>query len=219
MKKFVPISLVILLITNLSGCKRNDDVVQPPEISLSERHVNVSVYGESDGAIDLTVSGGVPPYTYRWSNGAMTEDLVGLTAGTYSITVTDAEGRTVSLSIEITQPWHLIIGTWDWIESNGMGGHLTPEIVGYTIKHRYSLDSILFKYKNDTLTYQTPYRVRIGVPDFGSRDTVEMLEIYNDLRGGTWIQWKLDFICTDTVRLEALFLDGGDAKYVRIRQR
>ena len=46
----------------------------------------------NDGAIDLIVSGGQPPYTYSWSNGATTQDISNLGAGTYTVTVTDDEG-------------------------------------------------------------------------------------------------------------------------------
>ncbi len=49
----------------------------------------------SNGAIDLTVTGGVTPYTYSWSNGATTQDISALSAGTYTVAVSDAQGCNV----------------------------------------------------------------------------------------------------------------------------
>ena len=46
----------------------------------------------NDGAIDITVSGGTPSYDYNWSTGASTEDINGLTQGSYGITISDANG-------------------------------------------------------------------------------------------------------------------------------
>jgi len=51
---------------------------------------NTSCPGGSDGSVDLAVTGATPPVTYAWSNGAPTEDLTNVPAGTYSVTVTDA---------------------------------------------------------------------------------------------------------------------------------
>lgn len=51
--------------------------------------------GSSNGLIDLAVSGGTAPYTYLWSNSMTTQDISGLTEGTYTVTVTDVGGCTV----------------------------------------------------------------------------------------------------------------------------
>lgn len=58
----------------------------------------------ADGSIDLTVSGGLPPFTYNWSNGAMLQDPNGLESGSYSVTVTDAGECTATASFMITEP-------------------------------------------------------------------------------------------------------------------
>lgn len=65
----------------------------------------VSCYGGSDGAIDITVTGGSGVYTYNWDNGVgAVEDPSGLEAGVYQLTVSDDGGCTVSTSATINQP-------------------------------------------------------------------------------------------------------------------
>lgn len=66
--------------------------------------INVNCFGGSTGAIYISVSSGIPPYTFIWSNGATVEDLNSVAAGTYSVTVTDSAGCTSTISAVITQP-------------------------------------------------------------------------------------------------------------------
>ena len=65
----------------------------------------VSCYDGSDGTATVTPIGGMAPYSYSWSNGDTTQSITGLAAGTYTVTVTDANGRgSTSCEVEITQP-------------------------------------------------------------------------------------------------------------------
>ena len=94
-------------ITDANGCTdaASVSITEPSALSATTTSTsNVSCNGASDGAIDISVSGGTTTYAYAWSNGATTEDLTGLSAGTYTVTVTDANGCTASLSETITQP-------------------------------------------------------------------------------------------------------------------
>lgn len=64
---------------------------------------DVTEYGGSDGAAYANVSGGITPYTYNWSNGSNEKDITRLVSDIYSLTVTDAEGNTITDSIFISQ--------------------------------------------------------------------------------------------------------------------
>ncbi len=80
----------------------NLTITQPTALSLSTALTQVSCVGGTDGAIDLTVSGGSSPYTYDWGGGMTLQDRTGLAAGTYSVTVTDTNGCTVSINATLT---------------------------------------------------------------------------------------------------------------------
>ncbi|MFN5213341.1 MAG: PKD domain-containing protein, partial [Bacteroidota bacterium] len=60
-----------------------------PEITVS---TTLSTCGNSNGAIDVTVTGGIAPFTFLWSNGTTTEDLSLVSAGLYTISVTSDNG-------------------------------------------------------------------------------------------------------------------------------
>ncbi|WP_414655297.1 SprB repeat-containing protein, partial [Flavobacterium sp. UBA7663] len=59
---------------------QNVTVTQPPALNSSTVVTNVSCFGGSNGAINLTPSGGTPGYTFNWGGGITTEDRTGLAA-------------------------------------------------------------------------------------------------------------------------------------------
>jgi len=69
-----------------------------PNISLN---VNNTTCDQSNGSINLTVSGGVPPYSFNWSNGATSEDIASIPAGFYAVTVTGANGCSASTGVNV----------------------------------------------------------------------------------------------------------------------
>jgi gliding motility-associated-like protein len=102
----------IVTVVDYHGCATKDtaEILQPSPINLTLYSpepiagYNVSTYLGNDGSIDLSVSGGLAPYVYAWSNGAHTQDLASLTAGVYSVVVADSNACTASASISLDQP-------------------------------------------------------------------------------------------------------------------
>lgn len=91
-------------VTDANGCTDTESSVltEPSAFSVSITATNVSCSGTNDGSATATASGGTATYSYAWSTGSTLATITGLTAGTYSITATDANGCTDSDQIVIT---------------------------------------------------------------------------------------------------------------------
>ena len=79
-------------------------ITQPDSLSLGLTVTNVSSFGGSDGGITLAVSGGTTGYSYNWSNGQTSQNLAGLNAGNYCVTVTDQNNCSVDRCETVSQP-------------------------------------------------------------------------------------------------------------------
>ncbi len=82
----------IVAIADTNGCTHSDTLFVSEPAPVSSSAIVTNDNGTSNGAIDLTASGGTPGYTYLWSNSSTTEDLSGLAAGNYIVTITDNNG-------------------------------------------------------------------------------------------------------------------------------
>lgn len=93
----IPAGIYSVLVTDAHGCTvlvTDSSVVHQNPLIVNDSTIitNVKCRGDSTGMIDINVSGGVPPFTYKWSYGGVTsEDLSGVPFGSYTVTVTDSD--------------------------------------------------------------------------------------------------------------------------------
>ncbi len=116
-------------VTDANGCTFTESYIVPGS-SFPNVTIQASDYAcEADGEIDLTVSGGVPPFNYQWSNGANTEDLTNLLAGTYEVIVTDANGCFTMATVTIASQIHFGVTT-TFADCDLQNGTATASILG-----------------------------------------------------------------------------------------
>ena len=84
-------------------------IIEPSAIAITITPTNILCNGDANGAVDLTVSGGTPVYTFNWSTGPTAEDIIAPTGGTYSVTVTDAAGCSITATATVTEPTALTV--------------------------------------------------------------------------------------------------------------
>jgi gliding motility-associated-like protein len=117
--------------------------------------INVSCYGGSNGSATVTANGGVTPYTYNWSNGATSATNIGITAGTYTVTVTDANGCTETASISIIEPSLLVSSsmiTSDVSCFGGNNGYAAITVNGGVMPYSYNWSNGNLSAANSNLT-------------------------------------------------------------------
>lgn len=101
-------------IKDANGCTRTDNYIlsEPAQLTIAltpqnYNGVEISCFGKSDGKINSTVSGGATPYTYTWSDNSNGVNLNNLSAGTYGLSISDANGCGQNTSITLNQPAQL----------------------------------------------------------------------------------------------------------------
>lgn len=124
-----------VIVTDASGCTatRSYTITEPTQLIVSlVDSQSVSCFGAADGAIDINATGGQPNYVYSWSNGAATQDLVGIIGGNYIVTVSDAANCRDTFSITITDANQVsIISTVDSISCAGQNdGKINIDVSG-----------------------------------------------------------------------------------------
>ncbi len=134
-------------VTDMNGCfaSSNIQVTTPNPLTTVLTPTNVACFGTSTGNILNAVTGGVPNYTFLWNNGATTPNLINITAGTYTVTITDANGCNITATTTVTQPTtpiSIIINTTDVSCHGGNNGSATATVTGGTAPYTYQWNSI-----------------------------------------------------------------------------
>ena len=162
----------------------------PPALSFSV--TNTTCNGNTDGAIDLTVSQGVVPYNYTWSNAAITQDISLLAPATYTVTVADANACSTVGSATVSQPAVLTSGTIGIAQNicNGSAPSTLTEIVAptggtgtYTYQWQISTDNVTFtniplatlsSYSPGALATDTWYRRNVTSTPCGTQSSASI---------------------------------------------
>lgn len=92
-------------VTTAAGCETTTTftVTQPLPLTLETTIQNPTCFGSTNGLLDVQSEGGTAPYQYNWSTGSQDHLLQNLTADTYGVIVTDANGCQTGTSFQLTQ--------------------------------------------------------------------------------------------------------------------
>ncbi|MBR9922602.1 MAG: HYR domain-containing protein, partial [Bacteroidetes bacterium] len=131
-------------ITDANGCEATASAtITEPATAVSVSIINVvnpDCEGTTDGSAEAVGANGTAPYTYAWSDGQTTAIATGLTAGTYTVTVTDANGCEATASIVLTDPTGItasITTSTDVSCNGGTDGEATAIGSGGTAPYTY----------------------------------------------------------------------------------
>ncbi|PCH93440.1 MAG: hypothetical protein COB85_07090 [Bacteroidetes bacterium] len=124
-----------LTVTDSNGCLKTEQIIiaGPDPILDSVNFEDVTCFGDSNGEATVYASGGTPPFTYSWSTIPAQTDTVatGLSADTYNVTITDAQGCDTVAAIPISSP-DSMIATITSVTNTGCNGACdgTATVVG-----------------------------------------------------------------------------------------
>jgi len=136
-------------VTDASGCSfiLTVTITQPAVLTSAMAHVNVACKGSATGTATATPAGGTAPYTYSWNTvpAQTTAMASGLIAGTYTVTITDSHGCSLTKTVTITQPANAVGGSVTHTNDKchgGAGASATANPTGGTAPYTYSWSTI-----------------------------------------------------------------------------
>ncbi|WP_026902602.1 Ig-like domain-containing protein [Pedobacter glucosidilyticus] len=152
-------------VTDANACQVSQTfTVEAPDLPLSATttFTNVSCPKGTNGTINITPSGGISPYSYKWNDGITTEDRNNLKKGIYSVLITDAAGCTIIKSVTINES-ALAINLISVSNANcGFNnGELKVEAQGGTAPYTYKLQGVTMPSGTFSNIYAGAYLVSV----------------------------------------------------------
>ncbi len=131
-----------ITITDAQGCTAaaTITITQPPVLSTTATATNVSCNSGNNGSVTAAPAGGTGPYNYVWNPSGQTNATAsGLSAGSFTVTVTDAHGCTTTATANVTQPSILnaVVTTTNIRCNNANNGTANVIATGGTTPYKY----------------------------------------------------------------------------------
>lgn len=114
---------------NMMMASASVTITEPPALGSTMTTMQIECHGGASGSATANPSGGTSPYRYNWSNGASTRTINGLAAGSYQVTITDANDCTTTDMVQISEPPQLNLDVTGTDESAPMAGDGTATVV------------------------------------------------------------------------------------------
>lgn len=101
----------VVVVTHINGCEITQTIVlnEPDSLMLTGIVTNASCFNFDDASIDITLTGGSEPYNYNWSTSEVSQDIMGLVDGVYSVGIIDENGCAQGGNYTVTEPDSLIV--------------------------------------------------------------------------------------------------------------
>ena len=225
-----------------NGCVSDTTVAtiqNPPQLTVSLTAQDLLCYHDNTGQVTTQVSGGVPQYSYLWSNGSNDSTLYNISAGNYSLLVTDSRGCKAVSSVVVNEPDELVVSTPSYIQHcNGLPLTIESSVTGGTLPYTYSWSngstssSITINPTEDVTVSVTVIDANgctststtvIDVNDpvelnlFVSKDSVckgDRVVLYGNISGGVGSPYTLTNQTGEVVTLPIIFNVNNDTTFI-----
>ena len=181
-------------------------------LSVNSSIINVTCTSESTGSVAVTVSGGVKPYNYKWSNTRSDNQIINMPAGTYSVIITDSNACSLAKSYIITEPAKVVSNATIIAPKCGSNdGSISLAIAGGTSPYSYMWNdgSLL-----TTITGKSAGQYTVTITDNARCNHIESFNLSNTNAPVINLDSVVSSKCTSNNGKIAITITGGTSPYI-----